>query len=109
MNPQLAELLQQRAKLRADIAQQRRQLADTCHHWQKPLMFVEQGLKGVHWLRARPVVTTVTIALVAVFWLRRGGLVGVIVGVWKGWKWYRQARTLLIKVGTVQKCDNTRH
>jgi hypothetical protein len=95
MNRPLAELLQTRAQLRAKIAMQRVQLAQTTQHWQKPLAVADQGLQGLRWLRGHPLTT---IGMVAYFGLRGGGVARLVIGVWRGWQLYRHTRTLLTKV-----------
>ncbi len=92
MSPELTQLLQQRAALQQNAAAQRAALANTAQHWRKPLALADQGLKGVRWLQAHPVVV---LATVAVIWLRRGGIGSLVMGMWRGWQWYRRAKVLL--------------
>lgn len=95
MNRELADILQTRSQLRANIAHQREQITHTAQHWRKPCSIADQGLKGIHWLKVHP---AATIGIIAIFWLRRGGIGGVISGIWRGWSWYRQIRSLLTKI-----------
>jgi hypothetical protein len=95
MNSELAELLQARSQLRANIALQREQLARTAQHWRKPCSVADQGVKGIRWIKAHP---AASVGVVAIFWLRRRGISGLISGVWRGWNWYRQIRSVLDKI-----------
>lgn len=94
MNSQLDEIQRQRAALLAQIADQREQMTQITHQWKMPLNFVDQGLKGVRWLRAHPLAL---VGLAVPFLLRRGNTVGLVMGVWRGWKFYQRTKALLSK------------
>lgn len=94
MNSQLDEIQQQRVAILAQIAGQREQMTQITRQWKTPLNLVDQGLKGIRWLRAHPLAL---VGLVGVFLLRRGNTVGLVMGVWRGWKFYQRTKTLLSK------------
>jgi hypothetical protein len=94
MNPQLFEIQQQRAALLAQIAAQREEMKLISHQWKTPLRLVDQGLRGLQWLRAHPLAL---VGLAGLFLLRRGSAVGLVMGVWRGWKFYRRTKDLLSK------------
>lgn len=92
MSPELAQLLQQRASLQKIATQQRASFTHTAQHWQKPLALADQGLKGIRWLHAHPIAV---LGIAAVIGLRRGGVGSLVMGIWRGWQWYRRAKVLL--------------
>ena len=86
MNKQMLELMRQRAELLARITSQREQAAEMGVRWRIPLAFADQGLAIMRFLRANPVLVT---GVVAMFVIRRRGVIGLMVGAWRVWKGYR--------------------
>ncbi|MDD4964818.1 MAG: YqjK-like family protein [Gallionella sp.] len=94
MNPQLYEIQQKRAALLAQIATQREEINRIAHQWKKPLGAIDQGLSAVRWLRSHPLAW---LGLAGLFLLRKNGVVGVFMSVWRGWKFYQRAKGLVNK------------
>lgn len=86
MNSQMLAVMQRRGELLARIAAQREQLAEAGTRWQTPLALADQGLAIVRFLRARPVLVA---GVVALFVIRRRGVMGLARGGWLAWKGYR--------------------
>lgn len=86
MNRQMFAVRQRRGELLAKIASQREQVAVIVERWQRPLALADQGLAVARFLRANPVLVAGVAALVMI---RRRGMVGLGMAVWKGWKLYR--------------------
>lgn len=95
MNKQMAAVMRRRGELLAKIAMQREQVADVSARWQVPLTLADRGLAVVHFLRSHPVLTACVVALFAV---RRRGMVVVMKSGWRVWKGYRFLATLLEKL-----------
>lgn len=95
MNPELLKIQQQRAALQAQIAIQREQIAQLTQPWKIPLSVVDRGLGGIRWLFAHPLVLVGGTALLL---LRIGGVVGLLMGAWRGWHFYRRTKTLFSKI-----------
>ena len=86
MNRQMLEVMQRRGHLLARIASQREQAAQIGARWETPLVFADNCLAVVHFLRARPILVA---SLAALFIVRRRGLIGLARGGWRAWKGYR--------------------
>lgn len=86
MNKQMAAVMQRRAELLARIAEQRGQVAEIGTRWKVPLALADQGLAAVHYVRSRPVLMGVVVALLV---MRNRGVVGMVSGAWSLWKAYR--------------------
>lgn len=86
MNKQMLEVMQHRGELLARIASQREQVAEMGARWRTPLAIADQGLAIMRFLRANPVLVA---AVVAIFVIRRRGVVGLMLGTWRVWKGYR--------------------
>jgi hypothetical protein len=90
MNNQLLLVRQRRAELLAKIAAQREQVARVAVHWQRPLAFADQGLVVARFMRSNPLLLG---GLTALLVIRRRGLLGLGMTVWRGWKLYRLAKS----------------
>ena len=86
MNKQMHEVMQRRGELLASIAAQREQVAQIGTRWQTPLALADQGLAVVRFLRSRPVLVA---SVVALFVIRRRGVIGLMKSGWRMWKGYR--------------------
>ncbi len=86
MNKQTLGVMQHRAELLARIASQREQVAGMGARWRAPLAFADQGLVAVRFLGSNPVLVA---GVVAIFVIRRRGVVGLMAGAWRVWKSYR--------------------
>ena len=97
MNRQMLEVMQRRGKLLAKIALQREQVTQIGAHWQAPLALADQGLAVVRFLRSRPALVA---GVVALFIIRRRGLMGLARGGWLVWKGYRYFATFSAKLSS---------
>lgn len=86
MNEQMLAVMQRRGELLAKIAAQRGQVAQIGARWQAPLALADQGLAVVRFLRSHPALVA---GVVALFVIRRRGVVGLVKGGWRVWKGYR--------------------
>lgn len=93
MNKQMIEAMRQRGELLARVASQREQLAGIGVRWRAPLALADQGLAAVRFLRSNPVLAAG--GVIAMFMLRRRGVVGLMAGAWRVWKGYRASRLSL--------------
>jgi hypothetical protein len=87
MNDQLFVLMQHRSELLARIAVQRVQLAEIGSQLKTPLALAEKGLTAMRFLRSKPILIA---GMVALFVIRRRGVIGLVKGAWRLWKDYRQ-------------------
>lgn len=97
MNSQLAEIQQQRAALLAQIASQREEMTHITRHWKTPMSLVDRGLEGVRWLQTHPLALVGLAGAAGLVLLRRGSVVGLVMGVWRGWKFYQRTKAVLSK------------
>lgn len=86
MNEQMLAVMQRRGELLAKIAAQRGQVAQIGARWQAPLALADQGLAVVRFLRSHPALAA---GVVALFVIRRRGVVGLVKSGWRVWKRYR--------------------
>jgi len=86
MNEQMLAVMQRRGELLAKIAAQRGQVAQIGARWQAPLVLADQGLAAVRFLRSHPALVA---GVVALFVIRRRGVVGLVKSGWRVWKGYR--------------------
>ncbi|MDD5384807.1 MAG: YqjK-like family protein [Gallionella sp.] len=86
MNSQMLAVMQRRGELLAKIAAQRGQVAQIGARWQAPLALADQGLAVVRFLRSHPALVA---GVVALFVIRRRGVVGLMKSGWRVWKGYR--------------------
>lgn len=97
MNEQMLAVMQRRGELLAKIAAQRGQVAQIGARWQAPLALADQGLAVVRFLRSHPALVA---GVVALFVIRRRGVVGLVKGGWRVWKGYRFLTTLSEKLSS---------
>ena len=95
MNKQLFDVMQKRSELLAKIALQREQVAEIGTRLQTPLALADQGLVVMRFLRSNSVFVT---AVVALFAVRRRGVVSLARSVWRMWKGYRYLTALSVKL-----------
>lgn len=86
MNKQMLEVMQRRGVLLARIAAQREQMAEIEADWRPPLALADQGVAVVRFLRCHPLLVAGVVALLAI---RRRSVAGLVWGVWRAWKGYR--------------------
>ena len=91
MNEQMLAVMQRRGELLAKIAAQRGQVAQIGARWQAPLALADQGLAVVRFLRSHPALVA---GVVALFVIRRRGVVGLVKSGWRVWKGYRYLTAL---------------
>jgi YqjK-like protein len=91
MNSQMLAVMQRRGELLARIAAQREQMTETGARWQAPLALADQGLAVMRFLRSHPALVA---GVVALFMVRRRGVVGLVKGGWRVWKGYRYLTAL---------------
>ena len=91
MNSQMLAVMQRRGELLARIAAQREQMTETGARWQAPLALADQGLAVMRFLRSHPALVA---GVVALFMVRRRGVVGLVKGGWRMWKGYRYLTAL---------------
>ena len=95
MNRQMLEVMQRRGELLAKITSQREQVAQIGARWETPLAFADKCRTAVHFLRSRPVLAA---SVVALFVVRRRGLIGLARSGWQLWKGYRYFVALSAKL-----------
>lgn len=86
MNEKLFELTQRRGELLARISVQREQMTEIETEWSAPLALADQGLVAVRFLRRHPLLVAGTMAFLVI---RRHSMTGLMWGVWRVWKGYR--------------------
>jgi hypothetical protein len=95
MNDQMFALMQRRNELLARIAVQRDQAAEIGSQLKTPLAFADKGLAVARFLRSKPVLVA---GMVALFVIRRRGVIGLVQGAWRLWKNYRQLAAFSAKL-----------
>jgi hypothetical protein len=95
MNKQMFELMQRRGELLARIAAQREQVAGIGLRWQTPLVFADQGLAVMRFLRSNPILVTAAVAMVVI---RRRGVTGMMAFGWRIWRIYKSASSFSAKI-----------
>jgi len=86
MNGKLLGLTKRRGELLAIIAEQREEMTEIEAEWNAPLAVADQGVAAVRFLRHHPLLVAGAIAFVVV---RRHSVAGLMWGVWRVWKGYR--------------------
>ncbi len=86
MNEKQFELTQRRGELLARIAVQREQMTEIETEWNAPLALADQGLVAVRFLRRHPLLVAGTMVS---FVIRGHSVTGLMWGVWRAWKGYR--------------------
>ena len=97
MNKQMLEVMQRRGELLARIAMQRKQVAEIGMHWQAPLALADKGVAAVRYLRSKPVIVAVA---VAIFAIRRRGAAGIVTTGWRVWRLYKSAKSFSAKTAS---------
>lgn len=95
MNDKMLDIMQRRGELCARISAQRGQLAQVSARFEKPLAIVDQGVNGVRYLRRHPLLVA---GIVAIFAIRRGGVVGLVKQGFKLWRAYRSLSSFADKL-----------
>jgi len=90
MNKQLLLVRQRRAELLVKIAAQREQVARAAASWQGPLALADRCQVVARFVRSNPLLLG---GLTALLVIRRRGLIGLGMAVWRGWKLYRLAKS----------------
>ena len=86
MDEKLPGLTQHRGEILARIAVQREQMTEIEAEWNAPLALADQGVAAVRFLRRHPLLVAGAMAL---FVIRRHSVAGLMWGVWRAWKSYR--------------------
>jgi hypothetical protein len=86
MNEKLLGLTQRRSELLARIAVQREEMAEIEAEWNAPLALADQGMAAVRYLRHHPFLVA---GAMAFFVISRHRVAGLMWGVWRVWKGYR--------------------
>lgn len=97
MNKRMLAVMQRRGELRERIAAQREQLAKAGERWQGPLALADKGVAIACFLRARPVLTA---GIVALFIIRRRGVMGLVRSGWMVWKGYRHLASVSARLAS---------
>jgi len=97
MNKKLAELRRTRAKLLTRINVQREQMSEIGKQLRFPLELANQGVAAARFLRRYPLLFS---GVAALFVLRRRGMTGLLVGIWRVWKGYRYFNVLSAKLSS---------
>ena len=97
MNKQMLEVMQKRGELLARIVSQREQAAGIGARWQTPLALADRGLTAMRFLRSNPVLVA---GVVALFVIRRRGVVGLVKSLWRMWKGYRYITAFSAKLSS---------
>ncbi|HYR05703.1 MAG TPA: YqjK-like family protein, partial [Gallionella sp.] len=92
---QISAVMQRRSELLARIATQREQVAGIGARWQTPLALVDKGITIGRFLRSHPVLVA---SMIALFVIRRRGVVGLARSGWSVWKGYRFLTAILGKL-----------
>lgn len=95
VNKQMFKLMQRRGELLSRIATQREQVAGIGMRWQTPLMFADNGLSAIRFLRSEPMLVAVA---VAIFAIRRRGVTGAVATGWRIWRLYKSALSFFAKI-----------
>ena len=94
MNEKLLGLTQRRGELLARIAEQREEMAEIGAEWNAPLALADQGVAAVRFLRHHPFMVA---GAMAFFVIRRHKMAGLMWGVWRVWKGYRDFISITAK------------
>jgi hypothetical protein len=86
MNEKSHGLTQRRSELLARIAVQREEMAEIGAEWNTPLALADQGMAAVRYLRQHPLLV---VGAMAIFVIRRHRVAGLMWGVWRVLKGYR--------------------
>jgi hypothetical protein len=103
MNEKLFELSQRRSELLARIAAQREQMAEIEAEWDAPLALADKGMAGVRFLRHHPLLVAGAMAFVVI---RRHRVAGLMWGVWRVWKGYRDFTSIPEKLPSRSNLDS---
>jgi hypothetical protein len=95
MNEKMLELVRRRSELLESIAVQREQLAEIGTRLQTPLALADLGLAALRFFRSRHFLVALAVAIVT----HRRGVFGIVKGVWRLWKGYRQLSNSLPSQG----------
>lgn len=87
MSEKKSELMNKRSELLAKIAVQREQMYAIQAEFMTPLTLVDNGISAVRFLRSHPLMVGGIAALIAI---RRRNLAGLVWGLWRAWKGYRE-------------------
>jgi YqjK-like protein len=94
MNDPMFELMQNRSKLLARIAAQREQMTEIEAEWRAPLALADRGVAVVRFLRCHPLLVA---GVMAIILIRRRSMAGLMWGVWRAWKGYRDFTSISAK------------
>lgn len=89
--------MQKRGELLAKIAAQREQVTEIGTRLQAPLSLADRGLAAIRFVRSNPLLVA---GVAALFVIRRHGVIGLVLGVWRVWKGYRYLTTISAKLSS---------
>lgn len=93
----MLDVMQRRGELLAKIASQREQIAAAGMRWKAPLEIADKGLAVVRFLRANPVLVA---AAIAIFAMRRRGVIATVAVGWRVWRRYNSAKSFSAKLAS---------
>jgi YqjK-like protein len=95
MNEKMFELMERREKLLARIAAQRVQMTEIGSHFRSPLSLADRGVAVARFFRFHP---SLVAGVAAFFLIRRRSMAGLVWGVWRLWKVFRDFTVLSAKL-----------
>ena len=97
----MAEVLRIRSELLTRIAAQREQMTEIGSEWQAPLALADHGMKAVRYLRRHHPLLVAGVVVVLLVIRRRSmaGLVGGLLGAWKGYRYITLLSAKLLSRG----------
>ncbi|MGC2049667.1 MAG: YqjK family protein [Gallionella sp.] len=101
MKQRMAEVRRYRSELLTRIAAQREQMTEIGSEWKVPLALADQGVEAVRYLRRHHPMLVAGVVVVLLVIRRRGmaGLVGGLMGAWKGYRYITSLSAKLLSRG----------
>jgi len=101
MKQRMAEVRRYRSELLTRIAAQREQMTEIGSEWQMPLALADQGVDAVRYLRRHHPLLVAGVVVMLFVIRRRGmaGLVGGLLGAWKGYRYITSFSAKLLSRG----------